>query len=353
MTYEEAQNFIKEKLSLGVKPGLDRIKSELESFGNPQDAFKTVHVAGTNGKGTVAASVADSLSKAGFKTGLLTSPWVVDYREQIQLDGEYISKSDFAKYAKQLKAKNSPCTEFECLCVIAYNYFRDNNADFAVIECGMGGREDATNVEKKNLSVITSISLDHIKFLGDTVDKIAEEKSGILRAGCTCVLYNEELKNHFENKCSKLVTGGLNDNLSLVNAALSELKIPPRTALKALPARQERIGNILLDGSHNPSAAKMLAPKLDGEVAVIGMMKDKNIELYLKIIAPKCKKIIATQPSNPRSASPEFIAGIARKYCDNVSVVKNPSSAVKTPGVTLVCGSFYLARDVRKILLDL
>ncbi len=353
MTYSEALNFIINKQSLGIMPGLSRIKRELEKLNNPQNSFKTVHVAGTNGKGTVAASIADSLTKAGYKVGLFTSPWVTDYREQIQLGGKMISEDDFLEFVKLLTEMNTECTEFECLTLIAYLFFRKEKVDFAVIECGMGGSGDATNTELENLSVITSISLDHTDFLGNTINEIAEEKSGILRRNCTCVLYNDELSGIFKNKCGKLVTLSERNNLSLVNAALKELGMAPRKELVRLPARLERIGDILLDGGHNKAAAKMLSPYIENAVAVIGMMRDKDVDRYLSIIAPGCSEIIATAPDNSRSMSAEELALIAKKYCGNVRVVTRPEKAIKEKGVNLVCGSFYLAREVRKLLLSL
>ncbi|MBR1532670.1 MAG: bifunctional folylpolyglutamate synthase/dihydrofolate synthase, partial [Eubacterium sp.] len=166
--YRDAIEYLNNKQSLGIKPGLERIIKCLESLDNPQDKYKTIHIAGTNGKGTVAATLAKSLQKNGYKVGLFTSPWVVDFREQIQVDGEFICEDDLMNLVAELEKMQTDCTEFECLCAVAYMFFAKQNVDFAVVECGMGGKGDATNVEKENLSVITSISLDHTDFLGDT-----------------------------------------------------------------------------------------------------------------------------------------------------------------------------------------
>ncbi len=353
MTYLESLDFILKKQSLGIKPGLSRIKSALSRIGNPQDTYKTIHIAGTNGKGTVAATVAKALENEGFMVGLFTSPWVTGYREQIQINGNMISETSFSHYAEMLDGMNTDCTEFECACIIAFTYFSDMNVDWAVIECGMGGKGDATNVEKENISVITEISLDHTDFLGNTVEEIAKEKSGILRENCTCILYNDKLKKIFENKCKKLVTGGLKDNLSLVNAVLAELNAKPVNELVSLPARCERIGKVLLDGGHNTMAAERLALLIENRTAVIGMMKDKNVDGYLSLVAPKCKKIIAVTVDITRSMPAKELADIAKKYCENVEIIESPETAVKEKDVDLVCGSFYLAMQVRKILLGL
>ncbi len=349
-TYDGALQYLINKQSLGIKLGLKRMLDALEVMGNPQNGYKTVHVAGTNGKGTVAATIAKALQESGYKVGLFTSPWVTDYREQIQINGAPITEEQLIGGVTVLDLLKAECTEFEALALIAYEIFMAEKVDYAVIECGMGGRGDATNVEKNNLSVITSISLDHTDFLGDTIDEIAEEKSGILRKNCTCVLYNDNLKSHFEKKCKRLITGNIKSNLDLVNAALKELNVPEASELIKLPARQERINGVLLDGGHNVAAAEMLAPLLYGEVAVIGMMRDKDVEGYLSLIAPKCKIIIATSPDNPRSMSAFELASRAKKYCKDVEIIESPALAVKEKGVTLVCGSFYLAREVRNLL---
>ncbi|MBQ7203635.1 MAG: hypothetical protein IJS03_06450 [Eubacterium sp.] len=348
-SYSDAINYLNEKTSLGIKPGLTRIKAALDALGNPQNSFKTIHIAGTNGKGTVAATIANALKNEGYKVGLFTSPWVINEREQIQINGDFISEDDFRNCARTLQITGTDCTEFECITVMAYLYFKAQKVDYAVIECGMGGAGDATNTEKENMSVITSVSLDHTDFLGSTIDEIAEEKSGILRKNGTCVLYNDELAEHFKDKCNKLVTGGITDNLSIVNAVLGELGVSGVNELVRLPARQEKRGGVLLDGGHNVAAAKALAPLIENEVAVIGMMRDKDVEGYISLIAPKCKKIIAVDVSNPRAIKADELAKIAKKYCADVITERDAESALKYKP-TLICGSFYMIREIINLL---
>ena len=347
--YEEAIEYLKQKQSLGIKPGLNRIKAALDVLLNPQDSYKVIHVAGTNGKGTVAASIAKALQDNGYKVGLFSSPWVVDYREQIQINGEYISKEDFWRAVRALQMMDTDCTEFELLCVIAYFYFKLEKVDYAVIECGMGGSEDATNVEKKNLSVITSISLDHTDFLGSTPREIAENKSGICRKNCDCVLYSDEYAEIFKDKCKSLIISPQSDNLSIVNTVLVHLGIEPAKSIVSLPARQERKGSILLDGGHNVSAAEMLEPIINDETAVIGMMRDKDVEGYLSIVAPKCKKIICVDVDNARAISKDELSCIAKKYCSNVIVADNAHAALRY-NPTLICGSFYMIREIYNLI---
>lgn len=347
--YEEAIEYLKQKQSLGIMPGLSRIENTLDLLLNPQDSYKIIHVAGTNGKGTVASTIAKALQDKGFKVGLFSSPWVVDYREQIQINGEYISRKKFCNAALELQMIDTDCTEFECLCALAYYYFKLEKVDYAVIECGMGGKDDATNVEKNNLSVITSISLDHTDYLGKTPEEIAENKSGILRKSSDCVLYSDEFEEIFKGKCRNLIISPQSDNLSIVNTALGQLGIEPVNELVRLPARQEKRGGILLDGGHNISAAKMLESVINDEIAVIGMMRDKDIDGYLSIVAPKCKRIIAVDVNNPRAQSKETLSSIARKYCSDVITAASAGEALNY-NPSLICGSFYMIREIYNLI---
>lgn len=360
MIYNEALNFILGKQSLGIMPGLTRIMNLLETMGNPQNDIKIIHIAGTNGKGTVAKTINNALIDSGYKIGLFSSPWIDDYREQIQINNEFISEEDFASYVD--KYKDNDCTEFEFLTAIMYKYFADSKVDYAVVECGMGGKGDSTNVEESNISVITSISLDHTAFLGDTIEQIAEEKSGILRKNSTCVLYpNPNVKHIFADKCKKLVKvkeqGNFKkNNLATANAVLELLGVPTVEQCAQLPARQEYIGNVMLDGAHNKNGAQALEPYLpNGKVtAVIGMMKDKDVDGYLSIIAPHLNRIITTTPDNPRSMPAEELKHLAQKYCKDVVAVDSSNDAValakQDENFKLVCGSFYLAREVRNLI---
>lgn len=331
MNYNQSLDYITKKLSLGIQPGLSRILSLLEKMNNPQDKIKIIHIAGTNGKGTVASYIASSLVAKGFKVGLFTSPWIFDYREQIQINGEFIGKEDFARYVSEYEEND--CTEFEFLCAIMYKYFADNNVDYAVVECGMGGKGDSTNVEKENVcSVLTSISLDHTDFLGDTLEEITREKEGIIRENSPCFRYCDT--GDFER-----------DNIELAGHVLNYLGCDYVKTEKP-PARQQRIGSIIFDGGHNYEAGRALSTVICNETAVIGMMKDKDIDGYLSFVAPKCKKIICTNVNNKRAISAEMLAEYAKRYCNNVEVVDNPCKAVKQNGVSLVCGSFYLIREI-------
>lgn len=364
MNYNDALNFILNKQSLGIMPGLARVQELLEKMDNPQNKIQIIHIAGTNGKGTVAAAICNALIEAGYKTGLFSSPWVIDYREQIQINNTFIPKEKLTYYIE--KYKENSCTEFEFLTAVMYKYFCDEKVDYAVVECGMGGLGDATNAEDNNLSVITAVSLDHTDFLGSTVEEIAKEKAGIIKENSVCVLYpNKAIEHVIEEACkvkhAKLIKVScgqdyLESNLNTAKAVLSVLGVNSEISLTPLPARREIINGIILDGGHNVEAARALVQtqNFSHKVAVIGMMRDKDLDGYLSIVAPCCDKIIVTVPDNPRAVSADELRKIAQNYCKDVVSVTNPADAVKyavTQGLDLICGSFYLAREVRNLIL--
>lgn len=367
MDYDKALSFIIKKQSLGIKPGLSRIEKLLSEMGNPQNKLKVIHIAGTNGKGTVATTLAKALAANGKRAGLFTSPWVENYREQIQINGKWISEEDFARYVSEYE--NADATEFELLTAIMYKYFYDMKVDYAVVECGMGGLEDSTNaIEKPVLSVITSVALDHTDFLGKTIEEIAYQKAGIIKNSCAVVLYpNKKCEKVFDNKCVRegctLIkvneTGSFEkNNLETVNKCLSYLGFDAVGSTAPLPARQELIGScILLDGAHNEDGARALLNAIPDRkiTAVMGMMSDKSYDSYLKLIAPRCNKIYTVTVSNPRSLSADELCNAAGKYCKNVVSCADPHKAVKLAreegNFLLVCGSFYLAREIRKDLI--
>ena len=185
MNYEEVIKNLTSKGKFYIDLGLDRIKAALKELGNPQDDLKFIHVAGTNGKGSTCAMLESILREAGYKTGLYTSPHIYEYTERIKVNGVEISKEDFARLYPKTEIH---LTEFEILTIIAFRYFKEQNVEIVILETGMGGRLDATNVIKENLcSIITQIDLDHTDRLGKTKDEIAFEKAGIIKSNCPVV----------------------------------------------------------------------------------------------------------------------------------------------------------------------
>lgn len=369
MTYEAAIQLIKQKQSLGVQPGLSRMLAAMEKTGSVQNKLQVIHVAGTNGKGTVCAAVADGLRHAGYWVGVFSSPWVTDFREQITVDGRMIPKQDFADCV-EVFAKE-PLTEFELITAVMYLYFYSCGVDYAVVECGMGGAGDCTNVlAHPAVCAFAKVALDHTAFLGDTVEAIAREKSGIIKPGCPVVLYPHiAAKDVFLEQCRALhcpVTEAaeqgdpIADDLAVAGEVLRLLGVDTTPGLPMLPARREHFGeNLLLDGAHNPDGAAALLLHLPTDrpiVAVLAMMEDKDIDGYLCQVLPRCRRVIATTvPGMGRALSAEDLAAAARKYCPDVTAEPNPHralAAAKADGdFVLVCGSFYLAREIRKDLI--
>ncbi len=215
MTYEEALERIHDRERFGRKLTLDRIKELLKRLGDPQKGLKIIHVAGTNGKGSVTKMIYSCLLEAGCRAGAYTSPYLIDFRERIEFGGEMIPKDDLARITEAVLEKveemeaeglESP-TEFEVVMAVAFEFYRQAGAEYVVLEVGMGGRGDATNVIDAPLaSVITSISFDHTDYLGDTLAKIAFEKAGIIKPGCP-VIYNvsdESARNVIEARAAEL-----------------------------------------------------------------------------------------------------------------------------------------------------
>ena len=382
--------------------GLDRIKTVLDLLGNPQKQLKAIHIAGTNGKGSVSAMLANIFKTAGYKTGLFISPYIIDFRERIQINGEYISESDLIEYAERVRKTEITLTEFEFITAIAFLYFKEQNIDILICETGLGGRLDATNsLENKIACVLTKIGLDHTAILGDTIEQITEEKCGILRDCPTVVAPGQERKalniiaqrdkNAFipnlkelkitDRKNNIYIYKGKEYALSLkgefqIENSLAVLETVERSgydisynviyealASTFIPARMETVSDnplIILDGAHNPDGAVKLAEELkrfNGEaVAIIGMMRDKAFEDFLKTALIHCKTAIAvTVTGNPRSLSAEELKATTEKYCKCVSA-ESYFAALETAknicgnAPIFIFGSLYLAADIRKML---
>ena len=419
MTYEQSLSYIHSLNKFGINPGLERIEALCAAVGNPQDKLKFVHIAGTNGKGSTSTMVARALQASGKKTGLFTSPFVTDFRERICVDGEMVDKSLFAQVVTELEPvvsrfarKDMQPTEFEVITAAAFMIFERSGCDICVLEVGLGGRLDSTNVISVPLvSVIASISLDHTAILGDTVELIAAEKCGIIKEGGKTVCYpfqtasveniirETALKNNNAfvmpdaGMISDTVNGidgvsfkyrGVDYKLSMsgeyqVYNAVTAIETCLLLGLDAdsikqgvesakVAARMEVISSsplVLLDGGHNDDGGKAVATSistlLSGKriTAVIGMMADKNVDAYLSCVAPLCSKITACSVAdNPRTMSADELCRLASAYCDNCSAVESASDAVDLAlsGIDdydclLVCGSLYLAGEVRMKLI--
>ncbi len=369
MTYEQALDFIHSRNLFGKKAGLHGITRLLELMGNPQQNMRFVHVAGTNGKGSTTTLIASALQAAGYRTGKFISPFILNFRERIQVDGQLIpeealvSCTEFVKeFSDQMEQEGEAPTEFEVVTAVALEWYRRQNCDYVVLEVGIGGRFDPTNIiDVPLVSVITSISYDHEAILGDTLTAIAFEKAGIIKPGGITVSYPSqdpealaelmriaaERENTFVvgNRQSAEVLssdlfgtriryGGLTLTVPLLGEHQVDNAITAIEALRVLrdhrgvrlpdeaivagieavsfPARFEilcRDPLIILDGAHNPSGLEMLGRSLsvlgDREVvAILGASKGKRVADALNLVLPHCREVICTAASYDRKALP-------------------------------------------------
>ena len=383
MTAQQAVEALHALPRLGTQPSLDRMRTLLDALGNPEQQLHYVHIAGTNGKGSLAAMTAAILTAAGYKTGLTISPYVTEFRERFQINGEMIPPRTLAALTEKVldavqgitAAGGESPVEFEAVTALALLWFAREKCDLVVLETGLGGRCDATNaVPNKLVAAITRIGLDHTELLGDTVEKIAAEKAGIITPGCTVVCYPdqpEQARNVIAAAAgragAKLVTpdredlnlekvkplknhidyGGYEVRLALagrhqayhaamaVEIALalwreygydiSDEAILQGLAAARMPARIEVLRRhplLLLDGGHNPDGVRALAAELkkagyqENLVVVMGVLADKNHQAMLRAIAPVAEKMFCVTPGCPRALPAEELQKEARFLLD-------------------------------------
>ena len=412
MTYAEAVSFVHSRLVFGSRPGLQSMERITSLCGNPQRGMRFLHVAGTNGKGSVSTMLSAMLIAAGYKTGLYTSPYVVDFRERFQIDGRMIPKPAFAALIERLKplverldGEGCVVTEFELITAAAFLWFRQEGCDHVVLEVGLGGRFDATNViEAPACSVLAHIDLDHTKVLGDTYAAIAAEKAGILKMGCPAVVYPDqhpEALAVIEQTAAALgcpltrppaanvvrsdLTGsdfvwqGREYHIGLLGAhqinnavtalaAAEALGLPPEAmrrglATATIAARQEVLRRnplVLLDGAHNPDGVAALAGTLSAlcserPTLILGMLADKDFERSVATLAPLCASVITLRVPNPRTLTAAALARAVRPYCADVRAARSYRQALawagEAAGPVVVAGSLYLAAGIRPHLL--
>ena len=405
----------------GMRPGLDSIRALCAALGDPQKAFRAIHVAGTNGKGAVCAILDAALrnvrlfdcSIVRLRVGRYTSPHLVKINERFFLDGNPVDDATLERVAsvvnRTIEQSNNrtiqDLTFFEALTAVAFELYAEARVDYAILECGLGGRLDATNVCDPALSVITRIGLDHCDWLGDTVEKIVAEKAGIVKPGVPVVLgrnepsvravieararevgapfhYAPDLADEGEIPADFSLPGSFNrENAITAIAALKTLlgsgRLPP-IAVDGFrdviwPGRFQRVGNFIVDGAHNPPAARALREGLEGLESlegldasiptkpskptkpakhlnlIFGACGDKDVGEVLSILAPLVKKGFAVKTNNPRSLSAEETAakmraaGIDAVPCDSLrSAIKQSK---QSSNQTIICGSLFLAGE--------
>lgn len=419
MNAEQAIAYIHSVCWKGSIPGLGRTQELLEKMGNPEKKLKFVHIAGTNGKGSTAAMTASILSKAGYRTGLYTSPYIYRFHERIQVDGVEISDEDLTEITEYVKPladsmAQSP-TEFELVCCIAFEYFYRKKCDIVVLEVGMGGAWDATNViEVPEVAVITNIGLDHTEYLGDTVEKIAETKSGIFKPHGHGVVYRStpSVEAVYERVCAErdvslrkadfeglvlkahtlegqvfdcgsrknLVLPLLGDHqlhnasvvLSIADTLIGEgWKISEQNIYDGIrdvrwPGRFDIVCRkplFIIDGGHNPQCIEALVKNirdyLAGKkvVALTGVLADKDYADMYKPVMPLVDRFVCITPPNPRKLEAEQLARYLRKAGAQAQASESILDGVKKAmdlagedGVVLCFGSLYSIGGIRDAL---
>ncbi|MCD8378358.1 MAG: bifunctional folylpolyglutamate synthase/dihydrofolate synthase [Candidatus Gastranaerophilales bacterium] len=384
MDYESSVSLLTSKDKFYINLGLDRIQKILELLKNPQEKLKCIQVAGTNGKGSVCAILEAILRTAGYKTGLYTSPHIIEYTERIKIRGVNIPKEEFANYTEMitdLAGKNKiHLTEFEILTTVMFKYFADNKVDIAILETGLGGRFDATNVIIKNeCAVITHIDLDHTDRLGDTKSKIAFEKSGIIKPNSAVITAEgyEVIKDKADEVGSLFVLAapyvpdeyaqalplkGQNqlENLALVLAVL-KLKYKDLTSdtiiqgLKNVkhPCRFQYIKekNMIIDGAHNPNGFEVLRENLDRyypkipKQYIFGCLSTKDYKKMINhIISDRClKTLYFYEFNNPNACKYSVLSDV---YPEGKKLKSIDDITFSDEVLTIVCGSFYMINEL-------
>ena len=392
MGYTETLKKIHSLNKFGSRPGLDRMNMLLDMMGNPQNYGEYIHVAGTNGKGSVCALVSSVLRCSGYKTGLFISPYITDFCERIQINNEPIPHNTLEEIAayvfalvKKLNARDIVITEFEFVTAVAFEYFKREKCDVVVLEVGMGGRLDSTNVIKPPLcAVLTPIGLDHTDILGATVEKIAGEKCGVIKEGTRVVSSPQSLEAEkvIEEACErknvplsfakdvgiKVKSASLKGTLleykgqeivlpflgfhqlENLTTALTALLCLDRNSLgriteKAIkegiesachPARFEVISEnppIIIDGAHNPDGMSAFGTTVreyfgdEKGVLIIGMLSDKDSKTSLKYISGLFDEVYTVPINNPRAMKPSEMAQLCEKYFEKVSPCESVESA--------------------------
>lgn len=397
MNYEESRVYLDEISRYGSVLGLENMKELLDRLGNPQKDLKFIHISGTNGKGSCLAYLSTILSGAGYKTGRYISPTLDTYRERIQVDGEYINKDSLAshvtaiaKATEDMKKDNAGTpTLFEVETVLAFLYFKEKNCDIVVLETGLGGRLDATNIiDTSILEVIMPISLDHQGFLGDTIEEIAEQKAGIIKNNTKVIsaIQPKEAAEVIEKNCKEkncTLTIANPDEITIKSQSIKKqvfdykmynniaISLPgsyqPQNAIVAIEAiealrelgyslSQEDILKgfeatvwkgrftvlsednpvVIMDGAHNVAGAKELMKSLElyfndkKYIYVFGVFSDKEYDEIINITAKRAEHIITVQtPNNPRALPAEDLKDAVKKVNNSCEASKNIEDAVK------------------------
>lgn len=415
MDYKEALEYMDSVGFFGSKPGLERIEKLCTALGEPQNELKYIHIAGTNGKGSCAAMLASVLKAAGYRTGLYTSPYLFRFNERMQINSQQIPDEALAEIVSRIKpiadGMDDHPTEFELMTAAAFLWFAEENCDIVVLETGLGGRFDATNIIKSpEVSVIMNIGLDHTGVLGDTVEKIAAEKAGIVKEKRPCVIYQQEeivtevIKEQCRLMDAELIVSDFSElkqifdsldgqaflykgesyalpllgehqikNAAVVIDCVEKLSalgwdISPDALERGLyavswPARFEVVSDepyFVVDGGHNPQCAQTVRDNLlryfpdKRRVLLIGVLADKDYEGLVRILDEAADMYVCVSPESERALSAAALAEKLRSfgkeimYFDSIEEgVAAARSAAGEDGMVCAVGSLYMAGPIR------
>lgn len=415
MEIKEALDYISGTHRFGAEASRRRIRELMGLLGDPQKKLKFVHIAGTNGKGSCAAMTASILRAGGYRTGLYTSPYLYRFNERMQVNGETIEDEALCRHVTAVKEKAEKMDEhptgFEMMTAVAMLYFLEEKCDIVVLEVGLGGRFDATNViENPECSIIMNIGLDHTAILGDTVEAIAAEKAGIIKQNCPCVLYEQKkgVMDVVSGRCKELNAPLVTADFSAIEPVFDSVEgqaFRYKGAMYALPllgvhqiknaavvleavevmrARGWKLDSgdvehglyavswpgrfelcaeepdFVVDGGHNPQCAETVADSLmryypdRKRVLLIGVLRDKDYVNLADILAPCADEFVTVGPDSPRALSATELAAVLEKYGKPVTACESVADAVDKArelagedGMVCAVGSLYLAGSVR------
>jgi len=424
MDYAEAQAVLARLPRLEVKPGLARIDRLLDRLGHPERGVPAIHITGTNGKGSVTAMLAAVLRSAGYRVGRYTSPELIDPRDRIVVDGEWIPERDFARGVERiepiLSSTDDPPTAFEAVTAVAHAHFAERRAEVAVIEVGLGGRYDATNRAESVLSILTNVALDHVALLGPTVERIAWEKAGIAKPGvpflygplapsveavvrgeCGAVgadpvpigeIEVDRVGDDGRTMICRLERPGLPErlvlplvgrvqieNLRLALRAIERLRergydLPSDAIERGLrsvewPGRLEVVRidpTVILDGAHNPSAARALASEIESRVPersrrrlLLGVLADKDVAGIVDALVPAFDRVDICRSESPRALGVDALRAYVERrspvgswYDSVAAAIDRIVPAMRPSEVCVVAGSLTVVGEARRRLVD-
>ena len=321
--------------------GLERMRELLRALGEPQRAYPSIHVVGTNGKSTATRTIAALLRAEGLNVGAYTSPHVSGWHERLDTDPE-----TFERALERVRAYAEGATQFEVLTAAALAEFRERGVDVAVVEAGLGGRHDATNVIDARIVLLTNVGLDHTDVLGETREAIAREKLAVLRPGATLVLGQPEW-TRLGSDAGRVLIGGAREAAEAFVGRKIERNVEVH-----VPGRLEwRGSDELWDGAHNPEGLDFQAQQLPPRdwIVVASILQDKDVDAMLERLAARGSTLIATRSSNPRALGEKELARRAEPYFERVESESDPHEAVRRArrlGPVLVTGSLYLLADL-------